>query len=143
MSKKPPAESALYVKIPAAAIDRLSRAAEALGVPKKELVAGLVTRYVDPDSPRGLDALGALAQPRRVTVEMNDAGPTLGAYSFQPYDPPEVLSSEQAAQLLQVEETVVLELAEAGQLPGRKLGRVWRFSRAALVAWLAQPGAQR
>jgi excisionase family DNA binding protein len=33
----------------------------------------------------------------------------------------------------------VVELAEAGKLPGRKLGSVWRFSRAALVAWLATP----
>lgn len=150
MPKKPPAESALYVRIPAAAIDRLRRAAESLGVHQKDLVAGLVTRYVDPDSPRGLDALGAISQPRRVTIEMNDPAPTLGSYSFQPYEreprepePPEVMSAEQAARFLQVEEAVVLELAEAGELPGRKLGRAWRFSRAALVAWLSQPEARR
>ena len=143
MSRKPPPESALYVRIPADAVTRLGRAAEALGVHKKDLIAGLVTRYVDPDSPRALDALGALAQPRRVSAEMSDPRPTLGNYSFQAYDPPEVMSAEQAAQLLQVEEAVVLELAEAGQLPGRKLGRVWRFSRAALVAWLSQPEGQR
>jgi excisionase family DNA binding protein len=35
---------------------------------------------------------------------------------------------------------MVIELSEAGQLPGRKLGTHWRFSRAALVAWLASPG---
>jgi excisionase family DNA binding protein len=153
MPKKPPAESALYVRIPAAAIDRLRRAAETLGVHQKDLVAGLVSKYVDPDSPRGLDALGAISQPRRVTVEMNDSGPTLGSYSFQPYErepreprepePPEVMSAEQAARFLQVEEAVIVELAEAGELPGRKLGRAWRFSRAALVAWLSQPEAQR
>jgi excisionase family DNA binding protein len=141
--KQPPAERALYVRIPTTAVDKLGRAAEALGVHKKDLIAGLVTRYVDPDSPRGLDALGALSQPRRVTVDMADPGPTLGSYSFQAYDPPEVMSSGQAAQLLQVEEAVVIELAEAGQLPGRKLGRVWRFSRAALVAWLSQPETRR
>jgi excisionase family DNA binding protein len=110
-------------------------------VHKKDLIAGLVTRYVDPDSPRGLDALGALSQPRRVTVEMGDAGPTLGSYSFRAYDPPEVMNAEQAAQFLQVEEAAVIELAEAGQLPGKKLGSAWRFSRAALVAWLSQPEA--
>jgi len=149
MPKKPPAESALYVRIPAAAIDRLRRAAETLGVHQKDLVASLVSKYVDPDSPRGLDALGSLSQPRRVTVEMNDPGPTLGSYSFQPYDPPEpppppeVMSAEQAARFLQVEEAVIIELAEAGELPGRKLGRAWRFSRAALVAWLSQPELAR
>jgi excisionase family DNA binding protein len=139
MSRKPPAESALYVRIPTTAVDKLGRAAEALGVHKKDLIAGLVTKYVDPDSQRGLDALGSLSQPRRVTVEVGDTGPTLGSYSFQAYDPPEVMSVEQAAQFLQVEGPVVIELAEAGQLPGRKLGSVWRFSRAALVAWLSQP----
>jgi excisionase family DNA binding protein len=149
MPKKPPAESALYVRIPAAAIDRLRRAAETLGVHQKDLVASLVSKYVDPDSPRGLDALGSLSQPRRVTVEMNDAGPTLGSYSFRPYDPPEpppppeVMSAEQAARFLQVEEAVIIELAEAGELPGRKLGRAWRFSRAALVTWLSQPEPAR
>ena len=143
MPRKPPPESALYVRIPTTAVDKLGRAAEALGVHKKDLIAGLVTKYVDPDSQRGLDALGSLSQPRRVTVEVGDAGPTLGSYSFQSYDPPEVMSVEQVAQFLQVEEAVVIELAEARQLPGRKLGSVWRFSRAALVAWLSQPEAKR
>jgi hypothetical protein len=34
---------------------------------------------------------------------------------------------------------VVIEMAEARKLPGRKLGAAWRFSRAALVAWLSPP----
>ena len=33
----------------------------------------------------------------------------------------------------------MIELAESGKLPGRKLGKDWRFSRAALVAWLSAP----
>jgi excisionase family DNA binding protein len=143
MPKKPPPETALFVRIPTTAVDKLGRAAEALGVHKKDLVAGLVTRYVDPDSPRGLDALSSLSQPRRVTVGIDDTGPTLGSYSFQPYDPPEVLNAGQAAQFLQVEEAVVIELAEAGRLPGRKLGKAWRFSRAALVEWLSAPEGKR
>ena len=139
MSKKTPPEAALYVRLPATAVDKLDRAAEALGVRKKDLVAGLVTKYVDPDSQRGLSALGSLSQPRRVTFDLGDNSPTLGSYSFQPYDPPEVLNAEQAGQLLQIPESAVIELAEAGKLPGRKLGPSWRFSRAALVAWLAGP----
>src|SRR4051794_38056050 len=91
MSKRLPAqpEGALYVRLPANAVAKLDRAAEALGVHKKDLIAGLVSKYVDPDSRRGLTALGALSQPRRVSVELGDAGPTLGAYSFQAYDPPD------------------------------------------------------
>ena len=143
MSKKTPPETALYVRLPATAVDKLDRAAEALGVHKKDLVAGLVSKYVDPDSHHGLSALGSLSQPRRVTLDLGDPSPTLGTYSFQPYDPPEVMNAEQAGQFLQIDEKVVNELAEAGKLPGRKLGNAWRFSRAALVAWLAGPEKPR
>jgi excisionase family DNA binding protein len=135
----PEPEGALYVRLPAQAVDKLDRAAEALGVHKKDLVAGLVMKYVDPDSKRGLTALGALSQPRRVTVDLGDAGPTMGAYSFQPHDPPEVMNVEQTAELLQLDAKTVLELAEGGELPGRKLGNAWRFSRTAVIAWLATP----
>jgi excisionase family DNA binding protein len=126
MAKKVPVEGALFVRLPTAAVDKLDRAAERLGVRKKDLVAGLVSKYVDPDSPRGLTALGT----------------TLGTYSFQAYEPeplPEVLNAEQAGQLLQTDEATVISMAEAGHLPGRKLGAAWRFSRAALVAWLSTP----
>jgi excisionase family DNA binding protein len=138
MPKRPPEpESALFVRLPANTADKLDRAAEALGVPKKDLVAGLVTKYVDPDSKKGLSALGTLTQPRRVTIDMGDGSPTMGTYSFQPHDPPEVMNVEQTAALLQVDDHVVLELAESGELPGRKLGNAWRFSRDAVLAWLA------
>lgn len=144
MAKRPVSEpeGALYVRLPADAVDRLHRAAEALGVHKKDLVAGLVTRYVDPDSRRGLSALGELSQPRRVTVELAEPGVTVGSYSFQPHDPPEVMTPAQTADLLQLDERVVLELAESGELPGRKLGPVWRFSRAAVIAWLGKAAAR-
>lgn len=107
----------MYVKLPQNAVDKLHRAAEELGIHKKDIVAGLVTKYLDPVSPTN----------------------TVGAYSFRPYDPPEVMSSEQAGQFLQIDERNVIELAEAGKLPGKRLGPVWRFSRAALVAWLSTP----
>jgi excisionase family DNA binding protein len=138
MSKKPPAESALFVRLPATAVDKLDRAAEALGMRKKDLVAGLVSKYVDPDSRPGLHALGSLSS-HKITVDLADKNPTGGWYSFQPYDPPEVMNAAQAAQFLQIDEEIVIELAASGQLPGRKLGGDWRFSRAALVAWLATP----
>src|SRR5438128_161137 len=128
MSKKtPPVEGALFVRLPATAVDKLDRAAEALGMRKKDIVAGLVTRYVNPDSRRGLSELGTLST-HKVSVDLDDAGPTRGSYSFHPYDPPEVLSAEQAAQFLQIEVAVVIEMAESGLLPGRKLGEAWRFA---------------
>ena len=140
MPRKQPPESALYVRIPKTAIDKLHRAAEALGVHKKDLVANLVGKYVDPDSQHGRTALGALAQPRRVMADGSDAGPTVGGYSFQAYDSPEVIEvmgPAEVARFLQLDEAQVIEAAEAGTLPGRKLGSAWRFSRTAIVAWLA------
>jgi hypothetical protein len=145
MPKKTPPEGALYVRLPTTAVDKLDRAAEALGMRKKDLVAGLVSRYVDPDSRRGLDALGSLTT-RKVTVDRSEPASMVGSYSFQPYDPtepPEVLNAEQAGQFLQIDEAVVVAMAEAGKLPGRKLGAAWRFSRAALVTWLATPEKRR
>ena len=146
MPKRPTgeAEGALYVKLPAEAVDKLDRAAEALGVRKKDLVAGLVSKYVDPDSRQGLEALGSLSNPRRVTIDLGNGRPTMGAYSFQAHEPaelPEVLTVAQLGEMLQVDEKTILKLAEAGDLPGRKLGSTWRFSRTAVVAWLA--GSQR
>jgi excisionase family DNA binding protein len=138
MPKKTPREGALFVRLPTAAVERLDRAAEALGMRKKDLVAGLVSRYVDPDSARGLDALGSLST-REITLGVVEPAATRGSYSFQPYDPPEVMTATQAAQFMQIEEAAVIELAAAGKLPGRRVGGGWRFSRAALLAWLATP----
>jgi len=137
MSRKTPPQTPLYVRLPTTAVEKLDRAAAALGMHKKDLVAGLVTRYVDPDSQRGLSALGTLASRR--PPDTSEGSPMIGSYSFQPYDPPEIMNSEQAGQFLQIDEKNVIELAESGKLPGKKLGPVWRFSREALVAWLATP----
>jgi excisionase family DNA binding protein len=136
MPKKSPPEGALFVRLPAAAVQKLDRAADALGMRKKDLVAGLVSKYVDPDSDRGRTALGALSTHK---LTMGFSEPARGSYSFQSYDPPEVMNAEQAGQFLQIKEAMVVELAEAGKLPGRKLGDAWRFSRAALVTWLSTP----
>jgi excisionase family DNA binding protein len=123
MPKKTEPETALYVRLPATAGEKLDRASQELGIAKKDLVAGLVEKYVNPNTARGLNQL---------------AGATVGNYSFQPHEPPEVMTAEQAADFLQINEHVVLELAEAGKLPGRKLGKEWRFARAALLAWLGE-----
>lgn len=122
MSRKAPPETPLYVKLPQNAVDKLDRAAEELGLPKKDIVAGLLTKYLDP-----------LSSPTATT----------GAYSFRAYDPPEIMNAEQAGQFLQIEEKNIIELAEAGKLPGKKLGPVWRFSREAILAWLASPDESR
>jgi excisionase family DNA binding protein len=132
--------AALFVRLPALQARKLDRAAHAVGSAKKDLVAGLVERYVDPDSDDGLDALRALgASPRRVIVEADEPPLVVGHHAFRPAELPEVLTPEQAAALLQVDEDAVLALAADGTLPGRRIGEQWRFARAALVAWLAEP----
>lgn len=49
---------------------------------------------------------------------------------------PDLLSPAQAAQLLGVSEADVLQTLEAGELKGRKIGAVWRISRAAVNEFL-------
>jgi excisionase family DNA binding protein len=47
-----------------------------------------------------------------------------------------VLTLEEVAKLLKVPAETVRSRAEAGELPGRRLGKEWRFSRMAVLAWL-------
>ncbi len=49
----------------------------------------------------------------------------------------EVLTLEEATALLRLPIEAVRARAIAGDLPGRAFGDEWRFSRAALLAWLA------
>jgi excisionase family DNA binding protein len=49
----------------------------------------------------------------------------------------EVLTLEEAATLLRLEVEALRARAEAGDVPGRAFGDQWRFSRTALLAWLA------
>ncbi|MEZ0292742.1 MAG: helix-turn-helix domain-containing protein [Solirubrobacteraceae bacterium] len=143
--------NALYVRLPQPEFDRLDRAAEALNTNKKTLVTNLVASFVDPDSEGGLAQLrdvllaapgvsrAGAGDPRRVTITLPDEGMAVGHHAFTPAPAPDVLTPAQAADLLQVPEAELLALAEAGELPGRRIGEHWRFSRPALIAWLAQP----
>lgn len=136
-----PDTAALFVRLPIEQARRLDQAASALPARKKDLVAGLVERYVRPDLPEGLEALREFAsstsQPRRVTIDLEAPPVTVGHHSFQPAAAPEVLSAAQAAELLAVEEKALVELAEQQQLPGRKIAGQWRFARQALLDWLS------
>jgi excisionase family DNA binding protein len=120
--------SALYVRIPSAAMDRLHRAAFELNTSKQDLVAGLVSRYVDP---------GDLEPLRRITIEAKDDTLTVGHAEVRNDPPAEVLDLAGVAALLEVSDDAVRELAEAGELPGRRVGGEWRFAREAVLRWLA------
>jgi excisionase family DNA binding protein len=65
-----------------------------------------------------------------------DADMVVGRAEFIPSSASEVLTVEQAAELLQTDADAVRELADAGELPGRRIGDEWRFLRRAVLAWL-------
>ena len=50
----------------------------------------------------------------------------------------EVLSLEEASQLFQVSSKTFLKLLREENIPARKIGREWRFSRTALLKWMAE-----
>lgn len=65
------------------------------------------------------------------------------ARPFRLEEVPLVLSALECARLLGQSDKLVRELADAGTLPGRKSGKDWRFSRDAVLAWLAGDKAGR
>src|SRR4051794_32465403 len=115
----------LFVRIPAPAADALDRAAFERRVSKQDLVTDLLSQHLH-------------AAPHRVTVELPEQGLAVGRADLRPAEPPAVLTVAEAAALLQAGEEAVLELADAGELPGRRVGGEWRFARAALLRWLGR-----
>ena len=105
--------TAVFARVPADAAQKLDRAAAALRLPKREIVATLLS---------ALETEGELVLGRAVPPA------DWGA---------EVMTPRQLADFLQVDEASVVKLAERGELPGRRVGREWRFARAAVLAWLA------
>ena len=49
---------------------------------------------------------------------------------------PDILDVRAAAQLLTVSADTVYDLFKSGELPGRKVGRKWITTRAALLRWV-------
>jgi excisionase family DNA binding protein len=164
------AETPLFVRLPPKIAARLDRAAFELRLSKKELVTALLSRHMDDDVPDGPDRLRQIHDEvehfrvsaglphRKRTFVLFDrdtdgpgmdaepgrspAHPGVGNATFRTFDAPEVLSIEDAAELLQVPPDDVQALAVAGEIPGRKIGETWRFSRAAVLRWLEhEPGA--
>ena len=54
-------------------------------------------------------------------------------------EPADVLTLAEAAAYLRVAETDLMNAAIAGELPGRQIGREWRFSKSSLQDWLNTP----
>jgi len=54
----------------------------------------------------------------------------------QTQEKPDVLTVEEVAEYLRLSEAEVRRYASRFAIPGRQLGKEWRFSRAALEEWL-------
>jgi len=50
--------------------------------------------------------------------------------------PPNVMTIDDLASYLQVSKSSLYKLAQDGKVPGQKVGRYWRFHKAAIDAWL-------
>ena len=98
----------LYVRLPEETADKLARAAVEMRTPKQNLVAHLVENHL-----------------------------TVGKHEFFPNQVEEVLTPDEAADLLRSDAATVISMAEDGTIPGRKVGDEWRFARAALMRWLS------
>ncbi len=98
----------LFVRLPRAAAEELDRAAQDSGMSKREVITRLITG----------DELA------------------VGRHAFRPAAEPAVLDLGEAAALLRVDTAAVAELAERGELPGRRVGGEWRFARDTVLAWL-------
>ena len=108
----------LFVRLPrnqAAALDRL---AGVTGRQKQHLVSELLGERLNVTTqPLSLGRLELTRTPDERTAD--------------------VLTLEEAAALLKLPRDTVRSRAEAGDLPGRRFGKEWRFARVAVLAWLA------
>jgi excisionase family DNA binding protein len=71
-----------------------------------------------------------------VREHLTDDGLVVGRVALQEVGS-EVMTLGETAALLKLDESVVIAGAQDGDLPGREIGGHWRFSRSAVLAWLA------
>ena len=57
-----------------------------------------------------------------------------------PADWPEIMTVPEAAAFLRVAPATIRVALAAKRLPGKRIGKEWRLSRTALIAWLSEPG---
>jgi excisionase family DNA binding protein len=127
--------AALFVRLPLEEAGKLDRFAFERRIPKRDVVRRLVAERLD-------DADIIWRQPLPPPMPMPPTPEVVvGRADFVPAEAPEVLTVEQAAELLQTEPDAVRALADAGELPGRRIGDEWRFLRSAVLAWLGGPAS--
>jgi excisionase family DNA binding protein len=109
--------AAVFVRVPVRQAEVLNRLSFELKRPKRAIVSALLSVLE--------------SEPGRVVLGHADTAPSLADGLTS-----EVLDVEALASFLGVDAGLVHELAERGELPGRKLGDDWRFARTAVLDWL-------
>ena len=110
----------MFVRIPAVQARRLDAHARAVGRTKQDVVTDLLAASLGP-SPAG-------------DPDPNDEVPN---------QPDEVITLPELAEMLKLDEATVMERVAGGELPGRRFGDQWRFSRHAVLSWLDGSDAER
>jgi excisionase family DNA binding protein len=110
----PEERAPLFVRLPRGQIEALDRVARASGRPKQAVVS---------------DLLAARLPVGRADIR--------AAADFTP----DVLTLDEVATLLRVPSDAVERRVAGGDMPGRRLGDDWRFSREAVLDWLS--GSER
>ena len=132
--------AALFVRLPLEEAEKLDRFAFERRIPKRDVVRTLLAEHLD-----DADVIWRqpLPPPMPPMPMPSGAEVVVGRAEFTPADAQEVLTVEQVAELLQVDPDDVSALADAGELPGRKIGDEWRFLRSAVLGWLAGDATTR
>jgi excisionase family DNA binding protein len=107
----------LFVRLPRNQAVALDRLADATGRQKQHLVSELLGERLKTSRPLSLGRVELTSTP--------DVGTD------------EVLTLEEVAALLKLSVDAVQSRAEQGDVPGRRFGKEWRFSRLAVLTWLA------
>ena len=55
---------------------------------------------------------------------------------------PDLLTTTQVQDLLQVDRTTIYRMVESGRLPAIRVGKQWRFSRPEIERWLGTAASQ-
>jgi excisionase family DNA binding protein len=112
----PNKKTPLFVRLPKQQVAALDRLANQTGRPKQHLLSELLADRM---------ASGTLSVGR---VEVANSEATDG----------DVLTLEEAATLFKLSPEAIQAAVESGNVPGRRFGKDWRFSRLALLTWLGR-----
>lgn len=107
----------LFVRLPKQQVAALDRLADRTGRPKQHLLSELLADRL---------ASGTLSVGRVEVVNPLDVTDD------------DVLTLEEAATLFKLSPEAIQTAVESGDMPGRRFGKDWRFSRLALLTWLGR-----